>query len=415
MSIKVAVVCGGSSVEHEVSVITAMQAAAALDRSKYTPIALYITKDNRFFTGDNLLDINSYKDIPTALKNAMEVIPVRHEGKSVLMSFPPKTFGKGTFIPIDVVLTAVHGTNVEDGTLQGLLEYWGVPYSGCNVCASAAGMDKWVMKSLFRAQGIPCLEGMLLSRNEFYSDIEKSLDMVEQKFGYPVIVKPSNLGSSVGISKARDRAALENSLSEALGFAQTAIVERAVQNLREINCAVLGDIDSARPSVCEEPLNATDILTYKDKYQSGGGTKGGKLGGKAGGDKLSGGAKGASGMASLSRQIPADIPADMEARVKELAVKAFQAIGASGVARVDFLLDGESGELFVNEINTVPGSLAYYLWEAGGMSFTQLVDELITLALKKQRDKEKLSFSFDTNLLATASLPASGTKGGAKA
>ena len=415
MSIKVAVVCGGSSVEHEVSVITAMQAAAALDRSKYTPIALYITKDNRFFTGDNLLDINSYKDIPTALKNAMEVIPVRHEGKSVLMSFPPKTFGKGTFIPVDVVLTAVHGTNVEDGTLQGLLEYWGVPYSGCNVCASAAGMDKWVMKSLFRAQGIPCLEGMLLSRNEFYSDIEKSLDMVEQKFGYPIIVKPSNLGSSVGISKARDRAALENSLSEALGFAQTAIVERAVQNLREINCAVLGDIDSARPSVCEEPLNATDILTYKDKYQSGGGTKGGKLGGKAGGDKLSGGAKGASGMASLSRQIPADIPADMEARVKELAVKAFQAIGASGVARVDFLLDGESGELFVNEINTVPGSLAYYLWEAGGMSFTQLVDELITLALKKQRDKEKLSFSFDTNLLATASLPASGAKGGAKA
>ncbi|MBQ3063063.1 MAG: D-alanine--D-alanine ligase [Clostridia bacterium] len=415
MSIKVAVVCGGSSVEHEVSVITAMQAAAALDRSKYTPIALYITKDNRFFTGDNLLDINSYKDIPTALKNAMEVIPVRHEGKSVLMSFPPKTFGKGTFIPVDVVLTAVHGTNVEDGTLQGLLEYWGVPYSGCNVCASAAGMDKWVMKSLFRAQGIPCLEGLLLSRNEFYSDIEKSLDMVEQKFGYPVIVKPSNLGSSVGISKARDRAALENSLSEALGFAQTAIVERAVQNLREINCAVLGDIDSARPSVCEEPLNATDILTYKDKYQSGGGTKGGKLGGKAGGDKLSGGAKGASGMASLSRQIPADIPADMEARVKELAVKAFQAIGASGVARVDFLLDGEGGELFVNEINTVPGSLAYYLWEAGGMSFTQLVDELITLALKKQRDKEKLSFSFDTNLLATASLPTSGAKGGAKA
>ena len=415
MSIKVAVVCGGSSVEHEVSVITAMQAAAALDRSKYTPIALYITKDNRFFTGDNLLDINSYKDIPTALKNAMEVIPVRHEGKSVLMSFPPKTFGKGTFIPVDVVLTAVHGTNVEDGTLQGLLEYWGVPYSGCNVCASAAGMDKWVMKSLFRAQGIPCLEGLLLSRNEFYSDIEKSLDMVEQKFGYPVIVKPSNLGSSVGISKARDRAALENSLSEALGFAQTAIVERAVQNLREINCAVLGDIDSARPSVCEEPLNATDILTYKDKYQSGGGTKGGKLGGKAGGDKLSGGAKGASGMASLSRQIPADIPADMEARVKELAVKAFQAIGASGVARVDFLLDGEGGELFVNEINTVPGSLAYYLWEAGGMSFTQLVDELITLALKKQRDKEKLSFSFDTNLLATAALPTSGAKGGAKA
>ena len=178
MSIKVAVVCGGSSVEHEVSVITAMQAAAALDRSKYTPVALYITKDNRFITGENLLDINSYKDIPTALKNAMEVIPVRHEGKSVLMSFPPKTFGKGTFIPVDAVLTAVHGTNVEDGTLQGLLEYWGVPYSGCNVCASAAGMDKWVMKALFQSQGIPCLPGLLINRTDFYADMEAVIDRV---------------------------------------------------------------------------------------------------------------------------------------------------------------------------------------------------------------------------------------------
>ena len=414
MSIKVAVVCGGSSVEHEVSVITAMQAAAALDRSKYTPIALYITKDNRFFTGENLLDINSYKDIPTALKNAMEVIPVRHEGKSVLMSFPPKTFGKGTFIPVDAVLTAVHGTNVEDGTLQGLLEYWGVPYSGCNVCASAAGMDKWVMKALFQSQGLPCLPGILINRTDFYADMEAIIDRIEHEIGYPIVVKPSNLGSSVGISKARNREALEESLVNALSFAQHAICERAVEHLREINCAVLGDSDSARPSVCEEPLNATDILTYKDKYQSGGGSKGAK-GAKMGGAKSSGGSKGASGMASLARQVPANIPAELEARVKELAVKAFQAIGASGVARVDFLLDGESGELFVNEINTVPGSLSYYLWEAGGMSFTQLVDELIQLALKKQRDKEKLSFSFDTNLLATASLPGSGGAKGAKA
>ena len=178
MSIKVAVVCGGSSVEHEVSVITAMQAAAALDRNKYTPVALYITKDNRFFTGEHLLDINSYKNIPAALEKAMEVIPVRREGKSFLMSFPPRTLGKGTFIEIDAVLTAVHGTNVEDGTLQGLLEYWGVPYTGCDVCASAAGMDKWVMKALFKAMDIPCLDGLCIGRTEFYADMEAVLDRV---------------------------------------------------------------------------------------------------------------------------------------------------------------------------------------------------------------------------------------------
>lgn len=406
MSIKVAVVCGGSSVEHEVSVITAMQAAAALDPAKYTPIALYITKDNRFFTGDHLLDINSYKNIPAALEKAMEVIPVRQGGKSCLMSYPPKTLGKGTFIEVDAVLTAVHGTNVEDGTLQGLLEYWGVPYTGCDVCASAAGMDKWVMKALFKASGLPCLEGLLVGRSEFYADPEAVLARVEGSIGYPVIVKPSNLGSSVGISKARDRAALEEALAGALGFAQSAICERAVEHLREINCAVLGDYDEARASVCEEPLNATDILTYQDKYQSGGGAKGAKAGGAK-----TGGAKGASGMASLARQVPADLPPETEARVRELAVRAFHAIGASGVARVDFLMDGQTGELFVNEINTIPGSLSYYLWEAAGMTFTQLVDELIRLALKKQRDRQKLSFSFDTNLLATASLPTGGAKG----
>ncbi|MEA4920509.1 MAG: D-alanine--D-alanine ligase family protein [Clostridiaceae bacterium] len=408
MSIKVAVICGGSSVEHEVSVITAMQAAAALDRRKYTPIALYITKDNRFFTGDNLLDIASYRDIPSALKNAMEVIPVRYEGKSVLMSFPPKTFGKGTVIEVDAALTAVHGTNVEDGTLQGLLEYWGVPYSGCDVCSSAVGMDKWVMKSVFKAAGIPCLDGVLIRRSSFYGDIESAIEEIEAKIGYPVIIKPSNLGSSVGITKAKDRSTLEEGLVTALGFAKSALCERAVQNLREINCAVLGDCDGARASVTEEPLNATDFLTYQDKYQSGGGAKGTK----AEGPKL-GGAKGQSGMASLSRKIPAEIPSELEQRVRELAVEAFMAIGASGVARVDFLLDSQNGELYVNEINTIPGSLAFYLWEPAGVSFTQLVDELVSLGLKKQRDEKKLSFSFDTNLLATASLPG-GTKTGGK-
>ena len=410
MSINVAIVCGGSSVEHEVSIITALQAAGALDRSKYNPVALYITKDNRFFTGGNLLDIAAYRDIPAALSQAMEVVPVRHEGRSVLMSYPPKTFGRGSFIPIDVCLLGVHGTNVEDGTLQGLLEYWGAPYTGCNVCASACGMDKWVMKALFKASNIPCLDAVLLHRAEYFAASDSQLDRIEAAMGYPVIVKPSNLGSSVGINKARDRQGLKAAVETAFTFAQEVLCEPAVQNLREINCAVLGDSDSARASVCEEPLNATDILTFSDKYMSGSGSKSGKLGGAKTGASTGGSKGGASGMASLSRQVPADITPETEQRVRELAVRAFRAIGASGVARVDFLMDGKTGELYVNEINTTPGSLSYYLWEAAGVSFTQLVDELISLALKKQRDKERLTFSFETNLLANASLP-SGAKG----
>lgn len=409
MSIKIAVVCGGSSVEHEVSVITAMQAAAALDRAKYQPIALYITKDGRFFTGDNLLDIASYRDIPAALSRAMQVVPVRENNKSYLMSYPPKTLGRGTFIEVDAVLTAVHGTNVEDGTLQGLLEYWGVPYTGCNVCASACGMDKWVMKALFKAAGIPCVDGLLLDRTAYFSEEEGKLDEIEARFPYPLIVKPSNLGSSVGISKARDRQSLQEAMQNAFSYAPAVIVEPAVQHLREINCAVLGDRDGAEASVCEEPLNATDILTFGDKYMGGGGSKGAK-GAKAPAKAAPAGSKSA-GMASLTRKVPADLPDELTAKVKEYALAAFKAIDASGVARVDFLLDDETKALYVNEINTIPGSLAFYLWEAAGVPFPQLLDRLVSLALKKQRDKEKLSFSFETNLLANASLPSGGAKG----
>lgn len=407
--IKVAVIFGGSSVEHEVSIITAMQAAAALDRTKYDPVALYITKDRRFFTGGDLLDIEAYRDIPAALGRATQVTPVWENGRSYLMSYPPKTFGKGTFIEIDAALVAGHGTNVEDGTLQGLLEYWGVPYSGCDVTASACGMDKWVMKSLFKSAGLPCLDGILLNKTAYYADLEASLDNIEKQVGYPLIVKPSNLGSSVGISKANDREKLREAMETAFSYAAQVLVESAVQNLREINCAVLGDVDGAIPSVCEEPLNATDILTFSDKYMGGSSKTGAKTGVKA---PAKGASKGASGMASLSRKVPADLPEDVSARIQELAVRAFHAIGASGVARVDFLMDGVTGEVYINEINTAPGSLSYYLWEECGMSFTELTDRLISLALKKQRDKEKLTFSFETNLLANVKLPSGGKTGG---
>ena len=230
-------------------------------------------------------------------------------------------------------------------------------------------------------------------------DDRGNVTKIEQAVGYPAIIKPYNLGSSVGIHKCRDRASLLEGLEDAFLYSQAVLAERAVQNLREINCAVLGDDDEARASVCEEPLNATDILTYADKYQSGGKT--GKTGAKSGG--------GSKGMQSLARVVPADLSPEMTEKVQQLAIDAFRAIGACGCSRIDFLLDNQTGELFANEINTIPGSLAFYLWEKSGLTFTQLMDEMIRLALKRQRQQSLLHRSFETNLLQHAQI------GGAKA
>ena len=243
------------------------------------------------------------------------------------------------------------------------------------------------------------MEGLKLRRSEYFTDPEAAALRIEKEIGYPVIIKPYNLGSSVGIHKCRDRVSLLDGLEDAFLYSQAVLAERAVQNLREINCAVLGDDDEARASVCEEPLNATDILTYADKYQSGGKT--GKTGAKSGG--------GSKGMQSLARVVPADLSPEMTEKVQQLAIDAFRAIGACGCSRIDFLLDNQTGELFANEINTIPGSLAFYLWEKSGLTFSQLMDEMIRLALKRQRQQSLLHRSFETNLLQHAQI------GGAKA
>ena len=295
----------------------------------------------------------------------------------------------------DVAVPVVHGTNVEDGTLMGLLEMLNIPYAACDVTSSALGMDKFAMKAVLRQAGVPVLEARQYTGREYAADGERILDEIEQVFGYPVIVKPVNLGSSVGISKAGDRQSLLDALDLAVSFSPRVLVERAVPHLREINCAVLGDADSARPSACEEPLNAEDILTFGDKYLSGGSKKTGVSG----------------GMTDLKRRCPAELPDGMTEQVQALAVKTFQALGCLGVARIDFLNDRESGELWVNEINTIPGSLAFYLWQEVGVSFSQLMDELVALAFKRQRERQKLTFTYESNILAGVSLGgAKGTK-----
>ena len=404
MKLKLAVLFGGKSVEHEISIISALQAVAALDREKYDVLPVYITKDNAFYVGDDVGKIEAYKDIPALLGKSQRVIPANIDGKAALLRWPTKKFvskkfGSQVLAEIDCAFPIVHGTNVEDGTLQGFLQLLGAPYVGCDVGASALGMDKYAQKCVLRDSGVPVLDCVCVRAREYDNDPEEIISKLQEKFGYPVIVKPINLGSSVGITKANDDASLRKALELAFRFAAKILVEPAVQNLREINCAVLGSADEARPSVCEEPLNADEILSYENKYMSGGGKS--KAGSKAP-------ATGSKGMASLERKIPADIPEELAARVKALAVKAFQALGCNGVARVDFLLDGKTGELWLNEINTIPGSLSFYLWEPAGLPYAKLLDEMIRLAFARQRENEDLHFSFDTNVLANASF------GGAK-
>jgi D-alanine-D-alanine ligase len=299
---------------------------------------------------------------------------------------------------------------VEDGTLQGFFGTLNIPYAGCDVCSSALGMNKYAMKAVLEQNGIPVLPCSVYTWKE-YEESDALMKDIEDRYAYPVIVKPLNLGSSIGISKAKDRASLADALELAFEFTKTILVEPAITELREINCAVLGDYEKAEASECEEPLNAEDILTFEDKYMSGG--KGGAktAGAKTAGAKAAGGGS-KSGMASLQRRLPADLTPARRDEVRKMAVDTFKALGCSGVARIDFMIDKSEDRLYVNEINTIPGSMSFYLWEPLGISYPQLLDRVIELALKKQREEEKMVFTFDSNVLAGVKL--GGSKGGSK-
>ncbi len=398
MKTTVAVFFGGRSVEHEVSIISGIQAYAALDRSKYDVLPVYISKDNAFYTGAHMGEIDSYKDLKGCLAKADRVLLVPEGGRVQLVRYPMKKFGKNVVGAFDVALPVVHGTNVEDGTLMGMLEMLGVAYAGCDLTSSAVGMDKYLMKAALKQAGLPVLDAVVLGAREYLLDPAAGCARVEEAVAYPVIVKPVNLGSSVGISYAADREALEAAIDTAFGFASRVLVEPAVQNLREINCAVLGDADEAKASVCEEPVSSHEILDFSDKYLNNADS-----------------AKSA-GMSSLKRRLPAELPEGMTERVQELAVRTFQALGCGGVARIDFLNNRETGELWVNEINTIPGSLAFYLWEAAGLPFAKMLDKLIELAFKRKRERDALTFTYETNILDGVSLGgAKGAKHGGKA
>ena len=389
MKTRVAVLYGGKSVEHEVSVISGIQALMNIDTEKYETIPVYITKQNEFYVGDDIGKIEAYKDIKGLLERSQKVVWVNEGDKVVLSPYPKKMFGGMKDIEVDVAFPVVHGTNEEDGTLMGFLKTLGVPFVGCDVTASAIGMDKYISKCVLKDVDIPVLDCVCFHEDD-YADMEKLLDTAEAKVGYPAIVKPVNSGSSVGISMARTREELTKSIDDAFTYASIVLVEHGIEKLKEINCSVLGDDSGARASVLEEPFHTKDILSYQDKYESGGGKTGSK------------------GMASVQRKIPADLPEETTKQIQEYAVRAFKAFGCNGVARIDFMIDEETGKLYFNEINTIPGSLSFYLWEPTGLKYKDLLDQLIQMALKRARKYQNLTFTFDTNILDSASF------GGAK-
>lgn len=387
MKIKLALLFGGKSVEHEISIISALQAAQSLNREKYDVIPVYISKAGEMFIGPQVGDIEAYKNLKALLEEATPITFAKMGSRVAIIKLKKKLFENPVADYIDVAFPVVHGTNVEDGTLAGYLNMLGVPYVGCDVLSAALSMDKYAMKPIFKDNGIPVLDCCLFNSDEFAADEDGVIAKIEKEIAYPVIVKPVNLGSSVGISKADNREKLSEALADAFLYAKRILVEKAITDLTEINCSVLGNDRKARASVCERPVGSDEILSYEDKYISGGK-----------------GSKGSKGMASTKRVIPADISAEQTAKIQDYAVRAFKALGCCGVSRIDFLIDNSNGEIYLNEINSIPGSLSFYLWEPAGVKYPALLDEMISLALERDRETSRITYAFDTNVLSGVKL-----------
>ena len=403
--IKLGLFFGGKSVEHEISVITMVQALEGLDEEKYELVPIYIAKNGVMYTGEDLLDLEQYKDLDVLLKRSYRVTLVNDGEKVNVVRYPTPLIGKRVMNTIDIAFPIVHGTNVEDGTIAGYLNMLGLPYVGPDIVASALGMDKILFKSVLKEANIPVVEGVSFYAMEYVKDDDEIINKIESKLSYPVIVKPGNLGSSVGIKKAKNKAELVEAIEFAMEFSDRILVEKAIVHLKEINCSVIGNVVDTEASECEEPFFSDDILSYEDKYM--GGSKGNIKGGKTGIKGTKAQSKG-KGMAISDKKLPADITKEQKEIIQRLAKETFKVLGCAGVSRIDFLIDEDTGKIYVNEINTIPGALSYYLWEATGKNVQEEMEEIIDIAIKRQAEREKLTFSYDQNILA---MQGSGTKG----
>ena len=385
MKIRLGVIFGGETVEHEVSIITAIQAMNKIDQEKYEIIPIYITKTREWYTGEMLRDIEIYQDINLIKQYGKNVVLYYKDGSYVLQK---KSFPKTIVKEIDVAFPITHGTNAEDGVLQGYLQTIGIPYVGPSVYAAVVSQDKVYMKNIFKGANLPITNYVW-----FYDyDYKQDEDLVFKKVNdlkYPLIVKPATTGSSVGISFVSNKDELKDGIDEALQYDSKIIVEEVVNNLCEVNIAVMGNYEVQKVSEIEEVLSNSKFLTYADKYIGGSKTKS-KLGNKYTGSK---------GMASASRKIPAELSKKMKDEVENIAKSAFKALSSSGNARIDFLIDSKENKVYINEINSIPGSLAFYLWDAKDIDFTTLLDDMINIGIKDYKKRMSKTHTFETNIL----------------
>ncbi len=391
---------GGMSVEHEISVISALQTIHAFPEFKYNIVPIYISKDGEWYTGPGLTAVQNYRNMSKLLSWCEKVYMTPNRGDFNLYRYKSNMFKGKVVTKIDVAFPILHGSYGEDGSLQGLFEMIGIPYVGSNLRASNIAMDKIATKYMCKANNIPCVDYMWTTDREWFEQHDAKKAEAEE-IGYPLIVKPAGLGSSVGISKAANSEELDAAVELASKFTDKIIIEKMVQNLQEINCSVYGSYHDCHASVLEEPVRSGDILSYKDKYMGSGSAKGGAKGMKFGakGGKF-GSKSGSQGMSGSQRKCPADLPEDVTKYIQQLAIKTFKEMNATGIIRIDFMRDSVNGDVYVNEINAIPGSLAFYLWEATGKKFVDVLDEVINIAIKEAQEKHKLKVSFDQNIFA---------------
>jgi len=382
--INIGVFFGGTSVEHEVSIITAQQAIAQLqDMADYKVVPIYISKNNVWYTGDYLLEVEHFKDLKKIIEQSTRIQAIKGERNVFLIADPVKRFQQPVIDHIDIAFPIIHGTGGEDGSLQGYLEHLDIPYVGCNVLSAALTMDKIASKYFLQSSGVRVVEGEWFYTHHWLSYQNAIVDDLEKKLKYPMIVKPADIGSSVGVKPAKNRNELIEAIDFAKHYSQRILVERMLIGMREINISVLGDSEKLELSVCEEPLTSSEFLTYEDKYVNEGQSK---------------------GMSSAKRQIPANISLETKREIERMAAEAFIALDCSGVTRIDFMIEKQTQLPYINEFNTVPGSLSFYLWEASGKSFKQMLQAMIDAAFRGYRRKQSLTRSNEINILSKADL-----------
>ncbi len=379
MKSNLVVVFGGNSVEHEISIITALQAIENINQDKYKVYPVYMSKDGEFYFDESFTDINIFKDMNN-IKDKYKVVFNKNQNEVSLAFAKKSLFNSKPITTIDMVFPIVHGTNVEDGKLQGFFNTLDVPVIGTTTVSGVVGQDKAIMKDILAAHNIS------QTKYKWYldsDDREEVISDILNTFGPNVIIKPAELGSSIGISVAKSEEMLRNALNDAYTFSPKVVVEALLEDFTEVNISVVGNYKKHRLSVTEQVVKNDEILSYEDKYLSGGGKKSGSK---------------SSGMASLSRIIPANIDQKLITEIEAIASTTFRVLNCSGVIRLDLMIVGD--QVYVNEVNNIPGSLAYYLWQATDLEYAELLDLVINSSIDLYFEQSKFTSSISTNVLA---------------